>query len=83
MNAVGLVFVIIDIVIKHHSFGKSIIRDWGSLFTSNFWSSPCNLLFIKWKLFTIFYPQTDGQKERQSSIIKIYLSVFVNDKKNN
>ena len=82
INAPSLVKVIINIVIKHHGLFDFIITDWGSLFTLKFWSSLCYFLEIKRKLFTAFHPQTNGQTERQNSIIEAYLRAFVNWEQN-
>ena len=38
---------------------------------------------IKWNLSTVFYSQTDSPTKWQNSIIKVYLSTFVNYKKDN
>ena len=82
IDAPGLAKVIIDIVVRHHGLPDSIIIDWGSLFTSKFWSSLCYFLEIKRRLFTAFHPQTNGQTERQNSTIEAYLRAFVNWEKN-
>ena len=73
IHAPGLVEVIIDMVVWHHSLSDSIISDWRAIFTSKFWSSLCYFLGIKRRLSTAFHPQTDGQTERQNSIIEAYL----------
>ena len=83
INAPSLAEVIIDIVVWHHDLPNSIITDWGSLFTSKFWSSLCYFLSIQRRLSTSFHPQTDGQTERQNSTIEPYLRVFVNWEQNN
>ena len=56
LNKPGLAKVIIDVVICHHGLPDLIVTDWGSLFTSKFWSSLCYFLGIKQKLFTAFHP---------------------------
>ena len=78
IDAPGLAKVIIDVVVRYHGLSDSIITDWGSLFTSKFWSSLCYFLGIKRRLSTAFHPQTNGQTKRQNSIIEAYLRVFVN-----
>ncbi len=74
----GLADLFIDMVVHHHGVPESIVTDRGSLFTSKFWSSLCYFLGIKKKLSTAFHPQTDGQTERQNSIMEAYLRAFVN-----
>lgn len=41
------------------------------------------LLGIKQKFFTTFYPHTNGQTERQNSIIKVHLYAYINCEQNN
>ena len=77
IDAPGLANVIIDIMIWHHGLLDSIITDWGSLFTLKFWFLLYYFLGIKKKLSTTFYLQTNGQTERQNSIIETYLKAFV------
>ncbi len=78
INAPALVEVIIEAVVQHHGLPDSIVNDRDSVFTSKFWSSLCYFLGIKRKLSTAFYPQTDGQTQRQNSIMEVYLQAFVN-----
>ena len=78
IDAPGLAEVIIDVVVRHHGLPDSIITDWGSLFTSKFWSLLCYFLEIKRKLSTAFHPQTNGQTKRQNSTMEAYLRAFVN-----
>ena len=60
IDAPGLAKVIINVVVRHHGLLDLIIINWGSFFTSKFWSSLCSFLGIKRRLSTAFYPQTDG-----------------------
>ena len=70
-------------VIRHYGLPNSIVTNWKLLFTSKFWSLLCYFLGIKRRLSTAFYPQINGQTERQNSIIEAYLQAFVNFKQNN
>ncbi len=36
IDTLGLAEVIIDVVVRHYKVPKSIVTDWGSLFTSKF-----------------------------------------------
>ena len=72
--------VIINVVVRHYGLPDSIVSNRSSIFTSKFWSSLCYFLSIKRKLSTAFYPQTDGQTERQNSTMEVYLRAFVNYK---
>ncbi len=83
IDAPGLVEVIIDVVVRYYGVPESIVTDQGSLFTSKFWSSLCYFLGIKRKLSTAFYPQTNGQTERQNSTMEAYLRAFVNWEQDN
>ena len=78
----GLAEVIIDVVVRHHGLPDSIVTDRGSLFTLKFWLLLCYFLGIKRRLSTAFYPQTDGQTERQNSTMEAYLQAFVNFEQN-
>ena len=83
IDALGLTKVIINVLVQHHGLSDSIITDQGFLFISKFWFWLYNFLGIKKKLSTAFHLQTDGQIERQNSIMKAYLRAFVNWKLNN
>ena len=83
INVLGLAKVIIDVVVRHHSLPNLIMMDKGYLFISKFWSSLYFFLGIKRRLSNAFYPQTDGQIERQNSTMEAYLQAFVNFEQNN
>ena len=78
INALGLVEVILDVVVRHHGLPDSIVSDRGSLFTLKFWSLLCYFLAVKRRLSTTFHPQTNGQTKRQNSTMEAYLRAFVN-----
>ena len=78
INALGIVEVIIDVVVRHHGLLNTIVTNKGLLFTSKFWSSLCYFLDIKWRLSSTFHPQTNGQIEKQNSIMEAYFQVIVN-----
>ena len=82
IDILSLTEVIIDVVVQHHGLFNSINTDWSSLFMLKFWSSLCYFLSTKKKLSTAFYPETNGQTERQNSTIEVYLRAFVNWKQN-
>ena len=56
----------------------SIVSDRGSVFTSEYWSTFCYHLAVKKKLSTAFYPQTDGQTERQNQQLESHLRIYCN-----
>ena len=80
INASGLAEVIINVVVRHHSLPNLIVTNQKSLFTSKFWSLLCYFLGIKQRLSTSFYLQTDGQTEKQNSIIEADFWAFINFK---
>ena len=82
IDAPGLAKVIINVVVRHHSLPDSIVTNRGLLFTSKFWSLLCYFLGVKRRLSTAFYPQIDGQTERQNSTMEAYLRAFVNFEQN-
>ena len=82
INTLGLAEVIINVVVWHYSLPNSIVTNRGLLFTSKFWSSLCYFLRIERRLSTAFHPQTNGQTERQNSIMEAYLRAFVNFEQN-
>ena len=62
---------------KDQGLPANIISDRGSVFTSKFWSALCYHLRIRRGLSTAFYPQTDGQTERQNQVIETWLRAYV------
>ena len=60
INAPGLAEIIMDVVVRYYNFLDLIVTDQGSLFISKFWLLLYYFLGIKRRLFTAFYPQTDG-----------------------
>ena len=65
-----------------HDMPNLIIINKKNLFISNFWNVFCYHLIMKLKYSTAFHPQTDGQTERQNSILKQYLRNLVNYQQN-
>jgi len=58
--------LVLDYVFRPFGLPSSIVSDWGSLFTSNFWTTFYAYLSIEQRLSIAYYPQTDGQTERQN-----------------
>jgi transposase InsO family protein len=56
-------------IVRPHRLPNSIISDWGSLFTSKFWTHIMEALGMTRNLSIAFYPETDGQTERVNTII--------------
>ena len=71
-----------DVMVKEvfTKFGmtRSITSDRGSLFKLNFLSDFCYYIKIRLGYSIAFYPQTDGQTERQNQTLEQYLRSYVN-----
>ena len=52
---------------RHHGFPKAIVSDRGTNWTSKFWKRLCELVKLKQRLSTSYYPQ---QTERRRELIK-------------
>ena len=50
----------IDNIYRFYGPPKLIVFDYGPQFISDFWNKFCRILGVKIKLFTAFYPQTNG-----------------------
>jgi len=66
-----------DNVWRLHGLPKSIISDRGPQFVAGLMKELNELLGIKTKLLTAFYPQTDGQMERMNQELEQYLYMFI------
>ena len=76
-SAEGLVKLFWDHVWKLHGLPESIISDRGVQFAVGMMKELNNLLGIKTRLSTAYYPQTDGQTERINQELEQYLRVFI------
>ena len=56
----------------------TIVSNWKSQITSVVWKGLCNLLGIKWRLATAFYPTTHRQTEWMTASMETHLQVFFN-----
>lgn len=83
LDLTKLIKFIFDLVIRYQSFLNSILSNKNAIFKSKFWLLLYYFLGINQRLFTIFQSLVDGQTKRQNSIIKDYVSVFINLEKNN
>ena len=70
--------VLVEEIFTKFGMPVSIVTDWRSLFTSKFWSHFCYHLRVRLNYSTAFYPQTDGQTERQNQTLVQYLRCYVN-----
>ena len=74
--------VIWDMVMQQHDVVNSFVSNWSLVFTLKFYSSLYYFLKIKQRLYTTFYPQTNGQTKKWNNTIETYLKAFVNYKQN-
>jgi len=75
-TAEGLARLFRDNVWRLHGLPESIISDRGLQFVAGLMRLN-ELLGIKTKLLTAFYPQTDGQTERINQELEQYLCMFI------
>ena len=73
INALCLVKVIINVVVRYHRLQDSIIIDQRLLLILKFWLLLCYFLGIKQKLFINFHPQIDDQIKKQNNTMEEYL----------
>jgi len=77
MSAEGLARLFRDNVWKLHGLPESIILDRGPQFMAGLMRELNEMLGIKSKLSTVFYPQTDEQTERVNQELEQYLRMFI------
>lgn len=76
IDASSFVKIIVNVVVRHHSLFNHIISDFGSVFTSTFWTLLCYFFIIKKRLSMAFYSRTNTSRKRQNSTLETYLQVF-------
>ena len=65
-------------VFKRFGLPEGIVIDRGTIFISKFWGTFCYRLAMARRLSTAFYPQIDGQTERQNQNVENFLRIFCN-----
>ena len=83
MTVMGLAYLVLDRLFRHHGIPENLITDRDKLFTSNFWKSLMGQIGIKHKLSTAFHPETDGQTEKTNQSLETYLRHYVKYTQNN
>jgi len=73
----GLARLFKDNVWWLHGLLENIISDRGPQFVAGLMRELNEMLGIKTKLLTAFYPQTDGQTERMNQELEQYLRMFI------
>jgi len=76
IDAVGLAETIFREVVLKVGVPNSFVTDRGSVFTSAYWSTVCWHLSVKRRLTTAWYPQSDGQTERQNQELETFLRIY-------
>jgi len=76
-SAKGLARLFRDNVWKLHGLPKSIILDRGLQFVAGLIRELNKMLGIESKMFTVFYPQIDGQTKRVNQELKQYLRMLI------
>ena len=72
--------IVFENVYKLYGLLNYIVSDWDSLFTSTFWKRLHNLIGIKLKLSSAYYPQTNGSTERMNRTITQMLRQCISPK---
>jgi hypothetical protein len=83
LSAEELAYTFNKHIIGNYGISKKIISDRDKLFISRFWKSLADQLRIHYKMFTGYYPQTNGQTERLNQTLKQYLRFYINYKQIN
>ena len=66
-----------------HGIPRNIIKDRGSLVTSELRKHTTEKLRIEKRFSTAFHPQTDGQTEQTNGILEQYLRAYINYQQDN
>ena len=82
LNITSLAHLIDRQIYSHYGVPRGIINDCNPLFTSKFWSELCDATETKYKLSTVYHPQTDSQTERINQELCRYLRNYIINKAN-
>ncbi|XP_041009433.1 uncharacterized protein K02A2.6-like [Juglans microcarpa x Juglans regia] len=67
-------------VFKLHGLPKTIVSDYGSIFTSSFWKELFRLQGVNLSYSSAYHPQSDGQTEAVNKCLEHFLRSFSGDK---
>jgi hypothetical protein len=71
--------VFLDNIVKLHGVPRSIVSDRDRVFTSSFWTELFKMLQTELKIGTTYHPQTNGQTERVSQCLEMFLRCSAQD----
>jgi hypothetical protein len=79
-SAPKVAHVFLDNIVKLHGTPRSLVTDnIVKVFTSNFWKALFQALGTKLALTTAYHPQSDGQSERVSQCLEMYLRCAIHE----
>ena len=82
-SAPKVAHVFLDNIVKLHGTPRSLVTDnIVKVFTSNFWKALFQALGTKLALTTAYHPQSDGQSERVSQCLEMYLRCAIHETPN-
>ena len=76
LKAHELADIFFEQVVRRFGTPAGIVSDRGTIFTGDYWSEVCACSKITRNLSNAFYPQTDGQTERQNWTLEHYLQAY-------
>ena len=68
--------IFLDSYLILHGLLDAIVSGRGARFIGSFWQHLTRLWGTRTKMSTAFHPQTDGQAEKENSIVERYLRTF-------
>lgn len=77
ITAEDLVLVFFDNWYCENSLPANIVCDWDKLFVSQFWKALSKLMGVKFKMSTVYHPETDGASEQSNKTINQMLRYHV------
>lgn len=78
-TATNVASLFTEIVVKHHSFPKSIVSDRDPIFLSRFWQDLFKNSGTSLHLSSAYHPQSDGQTEVLNQCLEQYLRSLVSE----